>query len=335
VSVLGAGLINDTRLVDCTPAGRYVLQRLNPRVFPRPDRVMENIGRVLAHGRSPLPRLVPSRSGALSWTDADGGCWRVYEYLEGTLSRAVTDSPATARRAAMAFGGFLAGLSDLPAPRLHETLPGFHDTPGRLRDLLAACAADPCGRWREVQPELDLILARADQARLLATARAEGALPERVVHNDTKLANVLFDAASGELRCVIDLDTVMPGLALDDFGDLARSVAATAPEDRPGLVVLDLPRFEAVASGYLQATAGLLTRQELELMPLAPRLIALELAMRFLTDHLQGDVYFRVSHEGHNLERCRAQIGLLQSMEAKESAMRGAVQQAARSGIRG
>ena len=342
---LRVGLIHESYIATCRTGDgprRYLVQRLNTGVFPSAERVMENLARVTAHlrrklvevGRADLDRrvlaLVPARDGRYWYVDEGGQWWRTYAYIEGSRSQDRPDSPASARAGAEAFGSFVAGLTDLPGPRLHETLPGFHDSPARYRALQAALATDPGGRAVDVRAEVRFVADRRAELGALQEAARRGDIPERVVHNDTKLNNVLFDAMTGEALCVVDLDTVMPGLALHDYGDLVRSAASEAPEDArdPSRVRLSLPLFREVTRGWLGPMVGLLTPAELELMPLAPRVIALELAIRFLTDYLEGDHYFRIERPGHNLDRCRAQIALVTDLEHREAAMTAVVREA-------
>jgi hypothetical protein len=336
---LRVGLIHASYVATCRRAGggtrRFLLQRLNTRVFAAPERVMENIQRVTAHLRrrvldrgDPEPerrvlRPVPSEDGRPWHVDEAGDWWRAYDYVEGAVSHDHPDRPETAQRAAAAYGGFLADLADLPGPPLHETVPGFHDTPARYLALLDAVDRDPLGRAREVREPLRRLEARRETLETLERAAARGELTRRVVHNDTKLNNVLFDLRTGEAVCVVDLDTVMPGLALHDYGDLVRSAARSSGEDArdPGAMRLDLALHAEATRGWLGPLAALLRPAEVALLPLAPRVIALELAIRFLTDYLEGDRYFRIEHEGHNLARCRAQLALAEDMERKEDAM--------------
>ncbi|NIV75236.1 MAG: phosphotransferase [Gammaproteobacteria bacterium] len=331
---LGSGLIHRTCLCTYAVGGgdvRYVHQRINTRVFGDPAALMENIRRVTGHLRHRLSAqgvpdlerrvltLVPAGDGAPFWRDPHGGCWRTYLYIAHARTHDVAPDPAVARAAARAYGAFVRALADLPGPSLHETIPGFHDTVARRDALLRVVAADPVNRARNVRSEIDFILARESTASALASAR----LPVRVVHNDTKINNVLFDELSGQALCVLDLDTVMPGLVLHDFGDLARSAAAGPEDSAAG--GLRLPYFQALVEGYLEGAGDVLTAEELDRLALAPRVITLELAMRFLTDDLAGDVYFKVARERHNLERCRAQLRLLADMENAEQAMRDIV----------
>ncbi len=335
---LGSGLIHRTWL--CTYASEggtvsYVHQRINTHVFRDPRPLMDNVCRVTAHlrerlgaegVRDPERRVltpVPAAGGAALWHDPQGGCWRTYRYIPGACTHDVAPEPALAGAAARAYGAFVRRLADLPPPPLHETIPGFHDTAARRQVLLRVLESDPVNRARDARAEIDFILARDATATALANPR----LPARVVHNDTKINNVLFDATSGEPLCVVDLDTVMPGLVLHDFGDLVRSAAA-GPEDAAAGSAggLRLAYFETLVRGYLEGAGDLLTADELDALALAPQVITLELAMRFLTDDLAGDVYFKVARERHNLARCRAQLRLLADMEAAEPVMRDIVE---------
>jgi aminoglycoside phosphotransferase (APT) family kinase protein len=323
VAPLGAGLINTTLSVRTAAGGRYVLQRLNRQVFPDPAAVMQNLRRVTSHLAGvgvPTLELIRTRGGA-DWLQADPGeTWRCTRYLAHSRVWQDAPDPGVAYRAACAFGRFAAALADLPAPRLHETIPGFHDTPARLQALREAIAADRCGRVREAARESDAVLQRAAAAEVLQAAARAGELRERVVHNDTKLNNVLFDRDSGEVLSVIDLDTVMPGLLPHDFGDLVRSAAAVAGPD--SLPVLDPARFAALAEGYVVGAGRLLTPAERHYLAVAPAVITLELAARFLTDYLQGDRYFQIRHPQDNLQRCRTQLALLGSLERQADDLR-------------
>lgn len=315
-------------------AVRYLLQRINTAVFVRPDELMGNIARIARHlaaklaaaGAGDVERRVllpvPTREGALLHRDAAGGCWRMYRYIEGTRTREVAATPDAAYQAARAFGQFQALLADLPPPRLHETIPGFHDTPARLAALERVIAADPCGRAAQARAEIDRLRRHAPLATLLSGPQRQGLLPERIVHNDAKISNVLFDAASGAALCIVDLDTVMPGLALHDCGDLVRSMACPAAEDERDLarVVVHWPLLEALLRGYVAAAGAFLTAAEREHLGRAGQVITYEQAVRFLTDFLAGDTYYAVRRPGHNLDRCRAQLALLESLRRHEDA---------------
>ena len=329
----GRGHINDTyrfTLDEGAARRRYILQRLNRTVFPNPAAVMENLQRVTAHlgrkiaGTPDAARralaLVPARDGKSFHCDADGNWWRVFPFIERTRAVDIVESPAQAGAAARAFGHFQKWLIDLPAPRLHDPIPDFHHTPKRFAALQAAIGADARNRARHARPEIAFALQNQAVCRVLLDA----SLPERITHNDTKINNVLLDAATGEAVCVIDLDTVMPGLALYDFGDMVRSMASPAAEGERDLskVELQFPVFEALLRGYLAGAGDFLTPAEKDLLAPSGQLIAFELGLRFLTDFLAGDIYFKVRNEGENLDRCRAQFKLFESLRRQEPAMR-------------
>lgn len=332
----GSGHIQESYCVECRDGGtarRYLLQRINRAVFHDVPALMENIRRVTEHvaervkgqadAERRVLRLVMTRDGRLWHEEPDGACWRAYRMIERVRSFETVERPEQAMEAARAFGEFQALLADLPPPRLAETIPDFHNTPKRLAALERVIGEDAAGRVAGAQAEIQFALARREVAGLLVSA----GLPERIVHNDTKLNNVLFDDASGEASgralCVIDLDTVMPGLAPCDFGDMVRTATCRAAEDERDLtkVAMQLPLFEALLRGYVSAAGGFLTRAEKSLLAMAGKVITYEQGIRFLTDHLNGDRYYRVHHEGHNLDRCRTQFALLASMERQETAM--------------
>ncbi len=316
-----AGHINASYVVQ-TPRSRFFLQRLNTEVFRDHHRLMENVARVTNHLAGPL-QLVPAQGGAPYVADDEGGVWRMYTYIENGAPVVGAPSGPVVGRAAGAFGAFQRALADLPGSRLHETIPHFHDTPRRLESFECAVDRDAAGRARDARSEIDQVRARRDLAVVLVHAAASGAVPERIVHNDAKLANVLFDAVSGNPLCVVDLDTVMPGLALYDFGDLVRSMATRAAEDEVALdrVQLEPELFESVARGYIDGTREFLTRAERELLVPAAQVIVFEQAVRFLIDHLEGDRYYRITRPGHNLDRCRTQLALLDALCSQERAL--------------
>jgi len=337
VDPFGSGHINDTfcvtsRLMD--DEAHYILQRINHHVFGDPIVVMENIQHVTTHirlnlkGSADIDRrvltVIPTNDAGLLHQDATGNYWRMFRFIENTRTCNVLESPAQAYKAARAFGEFQNQLTDLPLSRLHETIQDFHHTRKRLSALEQAIAEDALNRAQAARSEIVL----AQNHRALADALLDAGLPKRVTHNDTKLNNVLFDATTGEALCVIDLDTVMPGLALYDFGDLVRSCATSAREDEPDItkVHLDLPVFEALARGYLSTAGHFLTRAERELLAVSAMVITFELGMRFLTDFLTGDKYFKIHRASHNLDRSRAQFALLESMLQQEAAMNRVVQ---------
>jgi hypothetical protein len=331
----GNGHINDTYLVSCGDAGapmRYILQLINRHVFHDPIAVMHNIERVTAHlaaqidsepdktgGPRRVPRLIPTRNGRAWYTDADGGIWRAYSFVEDTRAYETAESAKLAYQAARAFGRFQQQLASLPPPLLLETIPNFHNTPARFVALKQAIDADVAHRVSNAGPEIDIALAHEAITGVLLDAN----LPERTTHNDTKLNNVLFDEATGEGVCVIDLDTVMPGLAPYDFGDMVRTTTSAAAEDEQDLrkVGMQFAMFEALVRGYLDAAGMFLTKEEKEFLAFSGKLITFETGIRFLADYLAGDTYFKVHREGHNLDRCRTQFKLLESIEHQEEAM--------------
>ncbi|RIL05143.1 MAG: mucin desulfatase [Proteobacteria bacterium] len=338
----GSGWINDTLLVEFDDGGRrtrWILQRINTSVFRRPEHVMENVARVTEHQRRALARrgaadadrralrLVAARAGGFAHVDPDGGWWRAFHYIEATSTHDAVTGAAQAGAAAEAFGRFLADLADLPAPRLHETIPRFHDARARFEQLAAAASADAHGRLAGCRRELDSALAREPLVAKLERLLASGALPERVAHNDTKINNVLFDDATGEAVCVIDLDTAMPGNALYDFGDLARRAATRAPEDERDLarVRVEPALFEALVAGFLRGAGRCLADAERRELVFASQLMTLVIGMRFLADHLAGDVYFRIHRPGQNLDLARTQLALLADFEQRTPALQSIV----------
>ena len=340
----GSGHIHDTFLVRCDEASRpvrYVVQRINGAVFPDPAALSANLAVVTGHllralrarGVADAERrclgVVATPDGRTLHRDADGACWRAFPFLEHTRSYDVPRSPAQAREAARAFGGFLADLADLSPASLRETLPGFHDLPRRVAALDAAVARDAAGRRAAVAAESEEAAGRAH--RILGDADPDR-LPVRVVHNDCKLNNLLFDAGGDEALCVVDLDTVMPGSALFDFGELVRTAACPAAEDERDLsrVRFDLALFRALAEGFVAGARGALVEEEVRALVHAGPRMALENAVRFLTDHLDGDRYFRVARPDHNLDRARAQLRLVSCMMEAQDAARDAIAALAR-----
>ncbi len=335
----GSGHINDTYQVTARLAGtpvRYLLQRINHAIFKQPDRVMDNILRVTEHIRGKLAgtadasrqtlTVIPSREGRPCVRDGQGNWWRMYLFIEQAQTYDIIENERQAFEAARAFARFQNQLADLPAPRLHETIPAFHNTVSRLAALDAASSADVCGRRSEVSAELDFVEARRERCGHLLKRCERGEIPERITHNDTKINNVMLDDATGKGVCVIDLDTVMPGLALYDFGDMVRSATASAKEDERDLskVGSRIGMFEALARGYLSEAAFLLPEEIGELV-FSGQLITLTIGIRFLTDYLAGDVYFRTHRPGQNLDRCRTQFQMVRSLEAQADAMQAIV----------
>lgn len=348
----GSGWINETLVAEFEHAGgrtRWIQQRLNTRVFEDPAAVMANIERVTAHQQRALARrgaadaarralrLVPARDGRSYFVDAEGAWWRSFHFVEGASSRDAVASPREAGAAAEAFGRFLADLADLPAPRLAETIPGFHDARARFEQLRAAAGADAFGRRAGCAREIDAVLAREPLVARVERLLASGRLPERVSHNDTKINNVLIDDATGEGVCVIDLDTVMPGSALYDFGDLARRAATRAAEDETDLarVRVEPALFEALVRGWLRGAGTVLAPVEREELGFAAELMTLVIGMRFLADHLAGDRYFRIQRPGQNLDLARTQLALLADFERQADALAAIVASANAAAQRG
>ena len=328
----GGGHINDTFLVTCQSPeaqARYILQHINRHVFHDPVAVMQNIQRVTAHlaaqaagqpdGERRALCLVPARNGRNWYVDEQGETWRAYRLIENARTYETATSPDQAFQAARAFGHFQQQLATLPPPRLHETIPDFHNTPKRFAALEQAVAADAAGRAALAKPEIEFARSR----QLITGVLLEAILPERITHNDTKFNNVLLDDRTGEAVCVIDLDTVMPGLALYDFGDMVRTTTSPAKEDEQDLsqVTMQFPMFEALVRGYLESAGAFLTAAERKHLAFSGKLITFEIGIRFLADFLAGDTYFKVHREGHNLDRCRTQFKLVESIERQEEEM--------------
>ncbi|MCL2702216.1 MAG: aminoglycoside phosphotransferase family protein [Defluviitaleaceae bacterium] len=318
----GSGHINDTYLVVTGKNREYILQKINKFVFKEPEAVMRNIAAVTrflrdscVSGGSVLA-LVPTYEDTDYYVDGEGEYWRVYDYIAGSLNLDRAESPADFYESGAAFGRFQQALSDFDASTLTETIPRFHDTPNRFTQLKEAVAKDAKNRVKDAGPEIAFALAREEYAATLVRLQKDGILPLRVTHNDTKLNNVLFNADRKAI-CVIDLDTVMPGLAVNDFGDSIRFGASTAAEDEPDLskVSLSLEMYEAYTRGFLQS--GGLTDAEREHLRDGAKMMTLECGVRFLTDYINGDVYFHTAREGHNMDRCRTQFKLVEDMERK------------------
>jgi len=328
----GNGHINDTYAVIIRQGGtplRYIFQRINHRVFQQPEKLMDNIQRVTRHihsGMNGIPdasrrtlTVIPSADGRAFAIDGEKCFWRAYVFVEDAYSRDTVETPEHAFQAARAFGRFQKDVASLSAPRLHEVIPGFHHTPRRFDTLERAIDADAAGRAASCRQEIEFAMARKADASLLIDLLDSGQLPERITHNDTKLNNVLLDNRTGEGVCVIDLDTVMPGLVHYDFGDMVRSATCMAVEDETdlGKVQIRFDLFEALLRGYLDAANDFLTPLEKELLPFSGKLITLEIGVRFLTDYLQGDVYFKTKRPDHNLDRCRNQFQRVRSIESQ------------------
>lgn len=331
IQPLGRGHINDTYLVAYHDGPDHVLQRLNTYVFPRPEWVSDNIVRVTQHLRSKvshLPRpecrclqVVASHQGPFLHYDEQGHCWRMYQRVQPVTSFDQLQTAQQAYYVGRSFGEFQAQLVDLPGPRLHETIGDFHHTPKRLARLLQVAEGDPLRRRKTAQWEVDFAHQRQSRVEHLIQRHLRGEIPERITHNDTKLNNLLFDEHGLEPLCVVDLDTVMPGLIHYDFGDMVRTGCATAEEDEADLEVVDFDRqfFAGMARGYLEAGQSFLSLAEIEELAFSSILLTLEVGIRFLTDYLEGDVYFKVHHPEHNLQRARSQFALVRRLEAAEA----------------
>ncbi|MDD4311551.1 MAG: phosphotransferase [Eubacteriales bacterium] len=318
----GNGHINGTQLVVCESGTRYILQHINTNVFREPEALMRNIELVTAHLRTKVSdprgvlRLVMTHEGLSYAVDVGGEYWRVYELVEDSVCYQSADR-ALFYESAVAFGRFQNQLADFPATQLVETIPHFHDTPARYEAFYRAVDNNAAGRCEAVLREIDFVHERAPFSHTLTDLQAAGELPLRVTHNDTKINNVLFDATTNQALCVIDLDTVMPGLSVNDFGDAIRFGASTAAEDEPDLskVHFDLDLYETYLSGYLSTCGESLTKTEIAMLHVGAKMMTLECGMRFLADHLAGDVYFHVTRPGQNLDRARTQFRLVEEME--------------------
>lgn len=327
----GNGHINDTYAVTCSLAGgsvRFILQRLNPVVFPDRAGLMRNMiavteflrKAVIRDGGDPereCLRLIPLKDGSPYLTDESGDVWRATQFIENTDAYLVAESPEMFASAGEAFGKFMARLGGFDASSLFEVIPRFHDTPDRYARFLASLERNAAGRMDEAKDEIAFVRERGEGCSVITDALERGEVPVRVTHNDTKLNNVLIDTATKEAVCVIDLDTVMPGSMLYDFGDAVRVGCSTAKEDERdlSLVDFDLGLFRAFTEGYLAGAGRSVTAAELGLLPDAARLMTFECGMRFLTDFLDGDTYFKTAYPEHNLVRARTQFKLVRTME--------------------
>ena len=329
----GSGHINCTFLLICEEDGQeysYILQQMNQEVFKDIEGLMKNVKGVTTflrrqiienHGnpdRETL-NLVPTKDGKDYYTDSQGNFWRVYLFISQATCYNLVEKPEDFYQSGKAFGRFQCLLADYPADELTETIPDFHNTPVRFNTFQKAVDKDIVGRASQVEKEIQFIREREKEMGLALKLQKEGKLPVRVSHNDTKLNNIMIDDATGQAICIIDLDTIMPGFSIFDYGDSIRFGANTAQEDEQDLtkVSLSLPLFEIYTKGFLEGSQGRLTETEIELLPYGAKMMTLECGMRFLTDYLQGDVYFHISRDGHNLDRCRTQLALVADMEKK------------------
>lgn len=325
----GSGHINDTFALTMQTDGvatRYILQRINGHVFKNIPALMDNISRVTAHIPGGLT-LIPSTDGLPFTRDAESKFWRCYVFIENASTHDVIQNAGQARAAAFSFGEFQGKLVDLPGPRLHETILNFHHTRSRFDTLQKAIAADSHQRVVDIGAELDFARQREAMVDRLIDRTARGEIPERITHNDTKINNVMLNDATGDGEAVIDLDTAMPGLVLYDFGDMVRTATNAAAEDETDLSKVEarMEIFDALAEGYLASAKSFLNAAEIEELVFSGRLITFEIGLRFLTDHLQGDVYFKTHRPNHNLERARCQFALVKNLENNDDTMQGII----------
>ncbi len=333
----GNGHINDTFVVYFDQGDkkvRYILQRMNHEIFKNPEQLMSNICKVTEFLKECIRKrngdidretlnVIYAKTGEPYFVDSIGSYWRGYKFIENSICYEKVQKPEDFYEGAVAFGRFQKLLEDFDASTLYETIADFHNTPVRYEAFQDAVAKDVMGRVKDVKPEIDFLMARENDMKVCMELLKKGELPLRVTHNDTKLNNIMMDKDTGRGICVIDLDTVMPGLAINDFGDSIRFGANTALEDETDLakVSLSLELFELYTRGYLEGCEGSLSNKEIQMLPMGAKLMTLECGMRFLTDYLQGDTYFRIHREGHNLDRCRTQLALVADMERKWDAM--------------
>ena len=331
----GNGHINNTFLLTYKTSDaqrkRVILQEMNKEVFHNPKELMENIigvtsflrDKIIEHGGNPereTLQVLPTDRKADYFVDSRGEFWRAYGFIEGATCYEQVESKEDFYQSALAFGNFQHLLADYPADTLHETIPGFHDTRKRFNNFKRAVESDVMGRAETVRKEIEFVLDREEYADIFGDMLAKKELPLRVTHNDTKLNNIMIDDETRKGICVIDLDTVMPGLAMNDFGDSIRFGANTAEEDEMDLtkVSCDLELFELYTKGFLEGCKGSLTETEVRMLPMGAMVMTYECGMRFLTDYLEGDYYFRIHREHHNLDRARTQFKLIEDMEQKK-----------------
>jgi hypothetical protein len=335
---LKIGHINETYTATYDQGGtrvRYIHQKINRNVFKNPEAVMKNVMRVTTHIRKKQEMrnvrdatrrtliVIPTRDGKSYYQNGDSEVWRTFVFVEGVETYEAVQSPEQAFQAGRAFGEFQHLLVDLPGDRLHETIPYFHHTRRRFTALQQAIEKDRYNRAKDARPEIEFALSHEKIVDVILTAMEKGKIPERVTHNDTKFNNVMLDVLTGESMCIVDLDTVMPGCALYDFGDMVRTTTSPTLEDEPDLskVKMQMPMFKRLAEGYLSTASQFLTKAEKSHIAFSGKLITFEIGIRFLTDFLVGDTYFRIHRPAHNLDRCRTQFKLVESIERQEEAM--------------
>ena len=331
--VIDNGHINKTFYVTCSDSGenrRFLLQNINTSVFKNPIQLMSNVIKVIGFLKDKITQIggdaqretltvFPTKDGENCYFDKNGSCWRIYNFVENSFTYNAIESPELFFSVGEAFGNFLGLLSDFPMDELYETIPDFHDTRKRVFNFENSVKNDTAGRVSFVADEISYVLNSKDKTGIIVDMLSSGELPMRVTHNDTKLNNVMFDSDTKKAVCVVDLDTVMPGSALYDFGDAIRYGANTGAEDEKDLsrVSLDEELYRQYVRGYMSKAAKSLTEKEVELLPLSAWMMTFECGMRFLNDYIDGDVYFGISYPEHNLDRCRSQFELAKDIERK------------------
>ena len=340
----GSGHINDTFTVTCAGSRqnhRYILQRINHNIFKKPDELMDNVVRVTRHIRSKLQArglddidrrvltVIPTVDEKAYYVNGDGNYWRLYIFIEGAKTYDVMENLDQACQAAKSFGEFQKMLVDLPGAKLYDTIPDFHNGQKRYAAFEQALKADVCGRAKDAAAEIEFLKEHSWIFDVFPDLVSSGQIPVRITHNDTKINNVMINNETNEGICVIDLDTVMPGLALYDFGDIMRTTLSPTEEDETDLskVGMRMERFEAILRGYLTAAADFLNKAEVEHLVFSGKMITLMIGTRFLTDHLAGDTYFKIHRQNHNLDRCRTQFKLVQSITENEEEMKKLVEE--------
>lgn len=342
----GSGHIHDTFLVRTAEPGLddYIFQKFNNNVFRDIGKVQENISRVTAHLKKKIELIpgsdpkretltvVPAKDGSLWLTDDEGSLWRAFLFIPGHRSYDLVDSPGKAFEGGKMVGRFQAMLSDLEEPPLHETIPFFNNTAKRTETFYIKISEDTAGRVKITGPECSFVDERAESMKAIYNLVSEGKIPVRITHNDTKFNNILFDEFTGKALCIIDLDTVMPGYVHYDFGDAIRTAANKGAEDDKDLskVEMDIDIFEAYTAGYLSEIKNVLNETEIEYLAFAPLVNTFIQGVRFLTDYIDGDKYYKIHHEHHNLQRARAQFKLVESMESHYREMKKIVRELAR-----
>jgi Ser/Thr protein kinase RdoA (MazF antagonist) len=342
INPFGLGHINDTFVVTCIKTNgkaiRYILQRINTNIFKAPEQLMENVENVTTYLKQKIKafggnperetlNLIYTINGKTFYGSSSGDYWRSYTFIEGAQTYQVVKNLRHFYNAGKALGNFEQLLADFPTEKLHETIPNFHNTRKRYEAFLEALSKDEMNRAKDIQKEINFVLSRGEETSVLVNLLKEGKLPLRVTHNDTKFNNVMIDDETWEGICIIDLDTIMPGSSLYDFGDSIRSGANPAEEDETDLtkVYINLELYEHFTHGFLEGTNHSLTKLELEYLPFAAKMMTFECGIRFLTDYLNGDTYFKIHRENHNLDRARTQFKMVADMEEKLNEMKAII----------